>query len=301
MTVSYGAAPVDNTAPTITARTPLNNATNVPIGSSVSATFSEPMDAATITAASVTLRAAGAGSDVPAAVSYAGGVASLVPNAPLAYNTVYTATVAASVADLAGNQLGTAASWSFTTEPAPLSTLTDTSLADFGAGTFSNTYLADESGGEVILAPTVGAEFGGSSLPAGWTQNPTPWASGGTVSVSGGQMALEARSVATNATFGPGTSLEFVATFGAQPHQHFGFINSVDFNAPWIVVSTGIDGNGVFARSTKPNWGVSWRWAAGLGRTAIAWCGRRLASSSTWMAGPFRLPRFHTRRPDRST
>ena len=109
VTVSYGAAPVDNTAPTITARTPLNNATNVPIGSSVSATFSEPMDAATITPASVTLRAAGAGSDVPAAVSYAGGVASLVPNAPLAYNTVYTATVAASVADLAGNQLGTAA------------------------------------------------------------------------------------------------------------------------------------------------------------------------------------------------
>ena len=109
----------------------------------------------------------------------------------------------------------------------------------------------------MILAPTVGAEFGGSSLPAGWTQNPNPWASGGTVSVSGGQMALEARSVATNATFGPGTSLEFVATFGAQPHQHFGFINSVDFNAPWIVVSTGTDGNGVFARSDANQTGVS--------------------------------------------
>ncbi len=193
VTLSYGAAPVDNTPPTITARTPLDGATDVTIDSSVSATFSEPMDAATITAASVTLRAAGAGSDVPATVDYAAGVASLVPDAPLAYNTVYTATVAASVADLAGNQLGTDATWSFTTEAAPLSTLTDTSLADFGAGTFSNTYLADESGGEVILAPTVGAEFGGSSLPAGWTQNPTPWASGGTVSVSGGQMALEAR------------------------------------------------------------------------------------------------------------
>src|SRR6185312_4615298 len=142
-------------------------------------------------------------------------------------------------------------------EPAPLSTLTDTSLADFGAGTFSNTYLADESGGEVILAPTVGAEFAGSTLPAGWTQNPNPWATGGTVSVSSGQMALEARSVATNATFGPGTSLEFVATFGAQPHQHFGFINGVDFNSPWIVVSTGTGGNGVFARSDSNQTGVS--------------------------------------------
>ena len=173
VTLSYGAAPVDNTPPTITARTPLDGATDVTIDSSVSATFSEPMDAATITAASVTLRAAGAGSDVPATVDYAAGVASLVPDAPLAYNTVYTATVAASVADLAGNQLGTDATWSFTTEAAPLSTLTDTSLADFGAGTFSNTYLADESGGEVILAPTVGAEFGGSSLPAGWES--APW------------------------------------------------------------------------------------------------------------------------------
>ena len=96
VTLSYGAAPVDNTPPTITARTPLDYATNVPIGSSVSATFSEPMDAATITAASVTLRATGAGSDVPATVNYAAGVASLVPDAPLAYNTVYTATVRAS-------------------------------------------------------------------------------------------------------------------------------------------------------------------------------------------------------------
>ena len=160
------------------------------------------MDAATITAASVTLRAAGAGSDVPAAVSYAGGVASLVPNAPLAYNTVYTATVAASVADLAGNQLGTAATWSFTTEAAPLSTLTDTSLADFGAGSFSNTYLADESGGEVILAPTVGAEFGGSSLPAGWES--AQWTVGsGSATVSGGNLTVNGAYARTTALLQP--------------------------------------------------------------------------------------------------
>ena len=226
VTLSYGAAPVDNTPPTITARTPLNNATNVTIGSSVSATFSEPMDAATITPASVTLRAAGAGSDVPATVSYAGGVASLVPNAPLAYNTVYTATVAASVADLAGNQLGTAASWSFTTEPAPLSTLTDTSLADFGAGSVSNTYLADESGGEVTLAPTVGAEFGGSALPAGWTQAaPVDQRRTSPSAAAAGRGRRQRRTTALRRR---GRRSNFVATFGA---RHISTSDSVQTSA----------------------------------------------------------------------
>ena len=210
------------------------------------------------------------------------GVASLVPNAPLAYNTVYTATVAASVADLAGNQLGTAATWSFTTEPAPLSTLTDTSLADFGAGTFSNTYLADESGGEVILAPSVGAEFGGSSLPAGWTQNPTPWASGGTVSVSGGQMALDGRAAcATNATFGPRDlaricrDIRGPAASALRVHQRRRLQFAMDrgrARAP--------PANGVFARAPDANQQRGIRLepgCSGLGRTAIAWCGPRAA------------------------
>src|SRR6185436_11416313 len=238
VTVSYGAAPVDNTAPTITARTPLNNATNVTIGSSVSATFSEPMDAATITAASVTLRAAGAGSDVPAAVSYAGGVASLVPNAPLAYNTVYTATVAASVADLAGNQLGTASTWSFTTEAAPLSTLTDTNLADFGAGSFSNTYLADGSGGEVILAPTVGAEFGGSSLPAGWES--AQWTVGsGSATVSGGSLTVDGAYARTSALYSPTRIIEFRATFSAATFQNAGLAVDLNNVSRWAVFGIG--------------------------------------------------------------
>ena len=281
VTLSYGAAPVDNTAPTITARTPLNNATNVTIGSSVSATFSEPMDAATITPASVTLRAAGAGSDVPAAVSYAGGVASLVPNAPLAYNTVYTATVAASVADLAGNQLGSADSWSFTTEAAPLSTLTDTSLADFGAGSFSNTYLADGSGGEVILAPTVGAEFGGSSLPAGWSAKPAPWTAGGNYTVAGGQLSVNGTMVGTTATFTPGHSLEFVATFGAAASQHVGFVADLAFNNPWVIISTGGAGNGVFARSNTNQAGVSLGLVCSGRRTDTGLTGLPRASTST--------------------
>ena len=47
--------------------------------------------------------------------------------------------------------------------------LTDTTVGDFSAGTpGANTYVSQAADGEVILKPTVGAEFSGSSLPSGW-------------------------------------------------------------------------------------------------------------------------------------
>ena len=64
------------------------------------------MDAATIDGQSFRLRPQGGGSDVPAAVSYAGGVATLDPTADLTPSTVYEATVAGSVEDANGNALG---------------------------------------------------------------------------------------------------------------------------------------------------------------------------------------------------
>ena len=58
--------------PGITGRSPAPGATDVPVGTNVTVTFDEPINPATITAATVTLRAAGRGSDVPATVSYNG-------------------------------------------------------------------------------------------------------------------------------------------------------------------------------------------------------------------------------------
>src|SRR5207245_4509363 len=85
------------------------------------ATFSKPIAAATITTATFTLRAAGAAADVPATVTLnaAGTIATLTPTSPLTAGTVYTATVAATVADTIGTPLGTASVWSFTTSAAP--------------------------------------------------------------------------------------------------------------------------------------------------------------------------------------
>ena len=106
-------------------------------------------------------------------------------------------------------------------------------MADFGLGTpGANTYVSDTSGGEVILAPTVGAEFGGSSLPSGWSVKGTPWATGGSATVAGGSLTVDGTMAGTTATFGPGRSLEFVATFSAQSFQHVGFVADLDFSEP---------------------------------------------------------------------
>ena len=84
----------DTTAPTVTGRSPAPDATGVAVGADVGVTFSEPMAAATFTAASYRLRAQGASTDVAATITVSGAVATLNPNASLAPGTTYTVTVA---------------------------------------------------------------------------------------------------------------------------------------------------------------------------------------------------------------
>ena len=104
--------------PSVTGRTPAPGATLVPVGVSPTATFSEAMDPATLTASTFTLLRQGNPTPVPAAVSYANLVATLNPNADLLAATTYTATVkggATGAKDLAGNPLAADVSWSFST------------------------------------------------------------------------------------------------------------------------------------------------------------------------------------------
>ena len=108
----------DTTAPTVSGVTPLAGATGVATSTNVTATFSEALNAATLTNTTFTLRASGAGSDVLAVVSYANGAATLTPSAILTPNTQYTAKLkggAGGVSDVAGNPLAADYSWSFTT------------------------------------------------------------------------------------------------------------------------------------------------------------------------------------------
>src|SRR5262245_5995724 len=54
-------------------------------------------------------------------------------------------------------------------------TVSDTSVADFNAGTPGACYVAETDDGEVLLSPAVGAEFDGPSLPAGWGSKDWPF------------------------------------------------------------------------------------------------------------------------------
>ena len=111
----------DTTPPTVTARAPLVDATNVGATANVRATFSEVVTGVSDT--SFTLKNAATGASVASVVSRNGTInqSILTPNATLAADTRYTATLTGgptAIRDAAGNPLVTT-SWSFITGPRP--------------------------------------------------------------------------------------------------------------------------------------------------------------------------------------
>ncbi len=257
VTITHTAALPDTTPPTVIGRTPTPNAVDVASNANVTITFNEAMKSGTIDANTFSLRADGAGSDVSAIVMYdaASKTATLNPNGDLAYSTLYHVTVSGSVTDLAGNPLGSDATWSFTTESAPLPVLADSTAADFSAGTL-NSCVADTTigNGAVRLPATVDVNFSGSALPTGWSSY--DWTYDSTVgqyTVSDGLISLDGVRVNPDpAAYTAGQTLEFVATFSAAANQHIGFgsgshlpPNAIFDNNPpyWAIFSTGTGGN----------------------------------------------------------
>lgn len=103
----------DTTPPTVSSTSPCNNATGVAVNTAISATFSEAMNASTITTATFTLTGA---SSVSGTVSYSGTTATFTPSSNLANSTTYTATVTTDAKDSAGNAMASNYTWSFTTQ-----------------------------------------------------------------------------------------------------------------------------------------------------------------------------------------
>jgi len=99
----------DTTPPTVVSVSPAADATDVAVNTVVTATFSEAMNASTITTSSFTL------DGVAGSISYDSGTytATFTPSADLAYSTTYTATLSTAITDAAGNPLASAYSWSF--------------------------------------------------------------------------------------------------------------------------------------------------------------------------------------------
>jgi len=117
-----GVAP-NTTKPTVISTVPLNLAVNVPLNQTVSATFSEPMNAATLNGATFTLTGPGT-TAVAGQVAYAsvGSTATFTPAANLTASTLYTATITTGAQDLSGNALAVNYVWTFTTGTAASTT-----------------------------------------------------------------------------------------------------------------------------------------------------------------------------------
>ena len=104
---------VDVTAPTVLSVVPVNAVTTAATTTKVTVTFSEAMNATTVSSASFTLKQGSTA--VAGTVSYTGTTATFSPTAALAANTLYNATVTTAVKDVAGNALAANYTWSFTT------------------------------------------------------------------------------------------------------------------------------------------------------------------------------------------
>src|SRR2546421_573082 len=110
-----------NVPPTVTVQAPAPGATGVPLNTTVTASFSKAMNAATITTATFRLRAAGSTADVPATVTVnaAGTLATLFSFNDTAATEIYTLSLHDALPISIGTPLGADSLWSFTTDVAP--------------------------------------------------------------------------------------------------------------------------------------------------------------------------------------
>ena len=151
----------DTTAPTVSSVTPAAGATGVSPSVRPTATFSEPMSS--VTAATFTLRKAGASSDVAASVAYDAvtRTATLTPAASLDAGGSYTARVlggAAGVRDAAGNPLAADHTWTFTVATGPVRAFPSSVVRETGtaAGGDAASLAADDNNYYLVNSTTTG-------------------------------------------------------------------------------------------------------------------------------------------------
>jgi hypothetical protein len=113
----------DATAPTLITTNVLDGAIGLAVNSSSTATFSEPMNPATLVSPATSFTVKDFNTNLPVAgvVTYIGNTATFKPNSDLAPLTKYTSTISNGAEDLAGNALVSglrANPWSWTTGPA---------------------------------------------------------------------------------------------------------------------------------------------------------------------------------------
>jgi hypothetical protein len=259
--VVLDATPADTNPPTVQAVTPAAGAAGVSTTAPVTATFSEPLAAASVTAASFLLKGPG-GAAVTATVAYASGTATLTPAAPLAAGTAYTATVkggAGGVTDVAGNALAADYSWSFTTGataggscPCSIWSAAETpgtaAVADATAYELGLKFRSDQAGLVTGVRFYKGAANTGTHVAHLWT---AAGALLGSATFSGeSATGWQQVSFASPVAIGAGTTYVvsyFAPNGGFALDRPFFAATGVD-RGPLHALATGVDGpNGVYA------------------------------------------------------
>jgi hypothetical protein len=147
-------ATADNTPPTVILTDPVNFATGVAQNKTIKATFSEAIDASTVTTATFTVMQNSV--FISGTVSFSGMTAVFTPSENLSLNETYTATITTGIRDLANNSMLSNFVWSFSTSPLTQHTVTLASnpanggttsgAGTFNAGTLVNVTATPETG-----------------------------------------------------------------------------------------------------------------------------------------------------------
>ena len=253
----------DTTPPTVASVTPKAGATLVATSTTVSAVFSEPVNAATISGDTFQLFGP-SNALVSATVTYASGsqTATLTPGTSLANSTTYTVVItggSSGVKDVAGNAMTSNYTWSFTTagpQPPPgtcpctvWSATTTPGILDGGdptAGEYGVRFRSDAAGTITSVRFYKAATNTGTHTAHLWSNTGTLLA---TATFSGeGSSGWQQADFSTPVSITANTT--YVASYFA-PNGHYSannsyFVNAVD-NPPLHALKDGADGsNGVY-------------------------------------------------------
>ena len=153
-----GGAPPDTTPPTISAASQPDGASNVPVGSVISVTFSEAVAVGSVTTANFTV--SGPAGLIAGTVLVNGSVATFTPSAKLLPNTSYTVRLSGAT-DLAGNALATALTSTFATAPPDTTAPTATGIvpSDGRTGVATNSAIWIDFSEEMAASSITSANF----------------------------------------------------------------------------------------------------------------------------------------------
>ena len=187
-------------APIVTSTDPLNNETSVALNKIITANFNMPMDGATISGTTFTVKIGT--TTVLGSVSYAGTTATFTPSSNLNNNTTYTATITTGAKNLAGVSLANNYVWTFntnTTATPPFVNLGSVERFGIiaGVGVSNNAGFSEIHNMDVGISPGVRSSITG--FPPAIIVNGAIYASDDLVPAGVAAMLVQAKQDLTNA------------------------------------------------------------------------------------------------------